>query len=63
MIDDNDDGTVDRMIETGTDGLGNLTCTLYTDASYNQTATFNGVTTGSYIYWTTSAADGRVWHH
>lgn len=62
VIDDNDDGTVDRMIETGTDGLGNLTCTLYEDASYRQTASFSGVTIGSYIYWTTSA-DNRTWHH
>lgn len=62
VIDDNDDGTVDRMIETGTDGLGNLTCTLYTDATYKRKASFSGVTTGSYIYWTTSSGN-RTWHH
>lgn len=62
VIDDNDDGTVDRMIETGTDDLGNLTCTLYTDARYNNRASFSGVTTGSYIYWTTTSGD-RTWHH
>lgn len=62
VIDYNDDGTVDRMIETGTDGLGNLVCTLYTDATYKTQASFNGVGIGSYIYWTTSA-DNRTWHH
>lgn len=62
VIDDNGDGKVDRMIETGTDGLGNLTCTLYTDSYYSTQASFSGVITGSYIYWTTSAGD-RTWHH
>lgn len=62
VIDDNGDGKVDRMIETGTDGLGNLTCTLYTGSNYKTQASFSGVTTGSYIYWTTSAGD-RTWHH
>lgn len=62
VIDDNNDGTVDRMIETGTDGLGNLSCTLYTDATYTTKGSFSGVTTGSYIYWTTTAGD-RTWHH
>lgn len=61
VIDDNNDGIVDRMIETGTDGLGNLTCRL-TNSTYSSTASFNGVEIGSYIYWTTSA-DNRTWHH
>ena len=66
VIDDNNDGTVDRMIETGTDGLGDLTCTLYTNATYSTTTSFNGVGIGSYIYWTTSDGSGRdkrTWHH
>ena len=29
IFDDNNDGIADRMIETGTDGLGNLACTIY----------------------------------
>ena len=62
VIDDDGNGTVDRMIETGTNGLGDLTCTLYTDSSYRWEASFSGVTTGSYIYWTTSSGD-RTWHH
>ena len=62
VIDDDGNGTVDRMIETGTDGLGDLTCTLYTGPDYRWRASFSGVTTGSYIYWTTTSGDRR-WHH
>jgi len=62
VIDDNNDGTVDRMIETGTDGLGDLTCTLYTNDSYRRETDFDGVGIGSYIYWTTSSGS-RTWHH
>lgn len=62
VIDDDNDGTVDRMIETGTNGLGNLTCTLYTDATYGYETDFSGVTSDSYIYWTTSSGN-RTWHH
>lgn len=62
VIDDDGNGTVDRMIETGTDGLGDLTCTLYTGPDYKTEASFSGVTTGSYIYWTTSSGN-RTWHH
>ena len=62
VIDDNNDGRVDRMIETGTDGLGNLTCTRYTGPNYRTTIGFSNVEVGSYIYWTTSSGD-RTWHH
>lgn len=62
VIDDDGNGTVDRMIETGTDGLGNLTCTLYTDSNYRTQTSFSGVATGSYIYWTTTSGN-RTWHH
>lgn len=62
VIDDNGDGIIDRMVETGTDGLGDLNCVLYSDAKYNTGASFDGVGIGSYIYWTTSAGK-RTWHH
>lgn len=62
VIDDDGNGTVDRMIETGTDGLGDLTCTLYTGPDYKGVTSFSGVTTGSYIYWTTTSGN-RTWHH
>ena len=62
VIDNDGNGTVDRMIETGTDGLGDLTCTLYTGPDYKTTASFSGVTTGSYIYRTTTSGN-RTRHH
>ena len=62
VIDDDGNGTVDRMIETGTDGLGDLTCTLYTGPDYRSVASFSDVTTKSYIYWTTTSGN-RTWHH
>ena len=55
VYDDNNDGYADRMIETGTDGLGDLPCIV--DGG------INNVKIGDYIYWTTSASDGRTWHH
>ena len=36
IFDYNDDGTADAMIETGTDGLGNLNCTIFSDPNYSQ---------------------------
>ena len=62
VIDDNNDGIVDRMVETGTDGLGDLACNLFTDDTYKINASFSGIQTGSYIYWTTSSGK-RTWHH
>lgn len=62
VIDDNGDGVIDKMIETGTSGLGDLNCVLYSDAKYDTGASFDGVGIGSYIYWTTSSGN-RTWHH
>lgn len=63
IMDYNDDNKADAMIETGTDGLGDLVCTIYTNSDYNVTKDVSTVRVGDYIYWTTSASDGRVWHH
>lgn len=63
IYDDDNNGTADRMIEVGTDGLGKLTCTIYTDGSYSTKKSVSSVKVGDYIYWTTSASGGRVWHH
>lgn len=41
----------------------NLECTLYTDDNYNVLGDYSTVSTGDVIYWTTSASDGRIWHH
>lgn len=60
----NDDHVFDEMIEVGTDGLGKLVCSLYTNDSYKiPRNNFNGINIGSNLFWTTSAKDGRTWHH
>lgn len=63
IFDDNGDNIGDRMIETGTDGLGNLTCTIFTDRRYNTKRDVSTVQIGETIYWTTTASDGRTWNH
>lgn len=62
IYDDNNDGTADRMVEVGTDGLGTLNCTIYTDSSYSTPMDVSSVSTGQTIYWTTSAGN-KTWHH
>lgn len=56
-------GVAVSMIEEGTDGLGNLTCNLYTDFSYQHPKSYSSVKPNDYIYWTTTSSDGRTWHH
>lgn len=68
IYDDNNDNVADRMVEVGTDGLGNLSCKLYTDSNYSTTRAISTVKVGDIIYWTTTATDQnghrtRVWHH
>lgn len=60
--DTNNDGIADGMTEIGTDGLGTLECTVYTDATYSIIKSISEVGAGSYIYWTT-AAGNKIWHH
>ena len=62
IYDDNNDGTADRMVEVGTDGLGTLNCTIYTDYSYSTPMDVSSVSAGQSIYWTTSAGN-KTWHH
>lgn len=62
IYDDNNDGTADRMVEVGTNGLGTLDCIIYSDANYSSPMAVGSVTVGSTIYWTT-AAGTKVWHH
>lgn len=50
------------MTEVGTDGLGNLPCTLYADPYYNNLLDISEVDPGETIYWTTTAGN-RTWHH
>ncbi|MBU5280386.1 hypothetical protein KQI13_01920 [Anaerostipes hadrus] len=58
----NSKGVAVSMIEEGTDGLGNLTCNLYTDSSYRYSKSYSSVKQGDYIYWTTKSGN-RTWHH
>lgn len=67
IYDYEDDGVGDAMVETGTDGLGTLGCTIYT--GYNQRygnfigrRSVSDVRIGETIYWTTVSGD-RTWHH
>ena len=63
IYDDNNDGSADRMVEVGTNGLGTLACTIYSDANYTSQIAVSSVSPGDTIYWTTAVSDGRVWHH
>ena len=59
-VDEN--GNAVEMIETNTQGMGNLPCTIYTDASYAQERAIGTVKANDYIYWT-SSHDSRTWYH
>lgn len=64
IYDYDNNGYADKMIETGTDGLGNLDCILYLDPDYKVVGNISDVKVGDTIYWTTTAAkDGRTWNH
>lgn len=62
IIDRNGDNIAEQMIETGTDGLGRLPCTIYTDINYNVERPISSVNIGSTIFWTTTSGS-RTWHH
>lgn len=57
------DGNPTEMVETGTDGLGDLSCIIYCNDNYTKRRDVSTVKIGDIIYWTTSAADGRTWNH
>lgn len=57
------DGNPTEMVETGTDGLGDLSCIIYWNDNYTNRRDVKTVGIGDTIYWTTSAADGRTWNH
>lgn len=67
IYDHDNNGVGEAMVETGTDGLGTLECTIYT--GYNEwNGRFTGqidvseVDIGQQIYWTT-VSGSRTWHH
>ena len=61
LIDENNNPI--KMIETGTDGLGDLTCTIFKNEWYNTKRDVSTVEVGDIIFWTTTASDGRTWNH
>lgn len=63
IFDDNGDNIGDRMIETGTDGLGDLVCSIFWDEHFRDPRNVNSVEVGDIIFWTTTASDGRTWNH
>lgn len=63
IYDYDENGIADVMIETGTDGLGDLHCTIYADAGFSIIKDIADVKIGQDIYWTTTASDGRTWNH
>lgn len=65
IYDHDNDGVGEAMVETGTDGLGTLPCTIYTGLSsghFTGQTSASQVKVGDLIYWTTSSGS-RTWHH
>lgn len=62
IYDSNGDNVIDGMYEMSPD-QGRLECTLYSDSTYTTKINPRSVQVGTEIYWTTSAKDGRTWHH
>ncbi|MBQ8617707.1 MAG: hypothetical protein IJ418_09365 [Clostridia bacterium] len=62
IYDDNNDKIADRMVEIGTEGLGDLLCTIWTDNTFLTEKNIADVKVGDTIYWTT-AAGNKIWHH
>ena len=66
IFDYNNDGIADQMKEVGTDGLGDLICTIWKDETFSAEKNIADVKIGETIYWTTSAKGSlgdRIWHH
>ena len=67
IYDHDNNGVGEAMVETGTDGLGTLACTIYTGYDW-LSGDFTGLTSasevhiGQEIYWNTSSGN-RTWHH
>ena len=62
LVDSDNNNIAESMIEINTNGLGDLTCTIYTDSTYTEERDISTVASGQYIYWTTSSGN-RTWHH
>ena len=62
LVDSDNNNKAESMVEINTDGLGQLTCTVYTDGTYGVQRNISTVASGQYIYWTTTSGN-RTWHH
>lgn len=62
LLDSDNNNIAEAMVEINTDGLGDLPCTIYTDATYKHTRDISTVRPDQYIYWTTSSG-AKTWHH
>ena len=62
LVDSDNNNIAESMVEINTNGLGNLTCTIYTNSYYTEERDISTVKSGQYIYWTTSSGN-RTWHH
>lgn len=65
IYDRNNDGVGERMVETGTDGLGTLGCSIYKNCAgrwFTDPISASQVQIGDTIYWTTRSGS-RTWHH
>lgn len=60
VLDDN--STPVYMIETDTDNMGDLACTLYADGSYTTPRDISTVRYDELLYWTTQY-EGQTWRH
>ena len=57
-----DKSTPISMTETQTDGMGDLACSLYADASYTTPKDISQVKYNETLYWTTQF-EGQTWRH
>lgn len=62
IYDRDNNGVGEAMVETGTDGLGSLSCTIYKDEYFRNQISASEVNINQTIYWTTSSGN-RTWHH
>lgn len=67
IYDHDNNGVGEAMVETGTDGLGTLECTIYTgynewNGRFTEPIDVSEVHIGQQIYWTT-VSGSRTWHH
>ena len=62
LVDSDNNNVAESMTEINTNGLGNLSCTVYTDDSYTTPRDISTVRADDYIYWTTTSGN-RTWHY